>query len=239
MAKVAVGIIAGHQPHPKFSPPERSDEVIAVIHAAANTEGFISSPKDNVELARAYNSIVSFVLTNYAEATHILFMHTNLFSSPNLLSRLLSINETNVEGKNVVGALTFQQLPPHFPQAFVRESIDTYRILIDWGDTNAPIEVDAISMAYTLIPIEVFKGYEYPWFDGTQKSSCDLWMCLQAQLLGYRIIVDTASPCKGYYMGKEVTIDCFKRYQKAEIESSRRCNIEVPSDDNLKRLPSR
>jgi hypothetical protein len=59
-----------------------------------------------------------------------------------------------------------------------------------------PVEVDALGMGCTLIPVEVFRQVPRPWFAfqrneyGWNRITEDIWFCRQARAAGCRLWVD-------------------------------------------------
>lgn len=127
--------------------------------------------------------------------SHILFLDADNVWPHDLLTRLLPSHELGI-----VGGLYHLKKPPHEPVALRKAPDDDnpnmYEKLPHIHEEDGPVEVDALGMGCTLVPVALATQIERPWFrfqrddHGWMKVTEDLWFCQRAKAAGCRLWVD-------------------------------------------------
>jgi len=92
---------------------------------------------------------------------------------------------------------------------------------------NHPFEVDAAGTGVMLVRTEVFKKVPEPWFFSNTSLGEDIWFCLQAKKLGFKILCDPRIKVGHLGNPRVITEIEFLMANKKELEKIRAKEIEV------------
>ena len=182
-------------------------------------EGSNSFLCELVNVHNSRNDIVTKFLIDMPQATHLLFLDTDvILIQPDAIEQLLAL------GQPFVSALIVQKMPPFYPLMNLRVSPNTYRFAIRWLE-NQVIAVDAVGCGCMLIRRDVLQKFGPPWFL-FDKQSEDYRFCEWAQAAGIPILVHTGIKV-GHLGDKVYTVDDFKVFQQDEIQRSESMGVSV------------
>lgn len=124
--------------------------------------------------------------------SHILFLDTDHYHSPQTIKKLLS------HELPIVSGLSFLRTPPHEP-VMMKGEINAFSFINEWEE-NSLVQVDATGAASLLVDMEVFDKLKKPYFQFLEnpnpnilhKIGEDVAFCLKAKEAGYKIFVDTS-----------------------------------------------
>lgn len=168
---------------------------------------------------QARNNIVTKFLIDQPNATHLLWLDTDVIIQPGTIERLLSLNQPIVSG------VVVQKMPPFYPLMNVRIAPDTYRFAIQWP-RNEVIAVDAIGMGCVLTRRDVYQKTNPPWFSFAGKQSEDYYWCERCQAAGYQILADT-SVQPGHIGDYVYSLSDFYKHQTDELDRSKAMGVTI------------
>lgn len=139
-------------------------------------------PLSGFQLPFARNRIVEEALAYGSE--YVMFIDSDMTFPPDLILRLLK------HDKDLVNALAFRRIHPHYPCIFQwNEKDKCYETM---GYSGGLQEVDATGMAAHLIKTDVFKKMKKPWYYYRDHLfSSDLTFCENVRKAGFKIYSDT------------------------------------------------
>jgi predicted O-methyltransferase YrrM len=159
------------------------------------------------------------VLTAFrGEYSHILFLDADMVWPADVLDKMLRHH-----GRGIVSGLYHLKTWPHWPVALKgavwNEADQNYDYHYDEkvvsGDDMLRSQ-QLVGMGCTLVPMELFRRYERPWFkyqldgEGTSTITEDVYFCQQAQALGCPIWLDPSVEC-GHISQQPITGAWFDR----------------------------
>jgi uncharacterized membrane protein len=132
------------------------------------------------------------------QATHVLFVDSDIVFSPNHVIDLLEFNE------DIVGAAYSKRVEPIVPTAWTK--IDDWNSYIKVEEqTESHITVEAMALGFCLIKTPVFDRLELPWFQlgfhNNQYTGEDIEFFRKCNLAGIPIWLDIQTTCKLSHLG--------------------------------------
>jgi len=169
---VAIGIPSGDMVHADFAMS------LATLCFNAGARAFIVNAKSSLVMV-GRNQIVE--AARLAKATHLLFLDSDLTFPPDTLARLLA------HGKDIVGGLYTQRVPPHHPLGMTLEGEHV-------AVTNGLRPMKSMPTGCLLIRLSIFDQLPKPWFntgtDGDKILGEDFMFCERARQAGFEIWCD-------------------------------------------------
>lgn len=145
-------------------------------------------------IVKARNNIVKEVLKH--NFTHLFFMDSDMTFPENTLSRLLQ------HDKDIVAGLYTVKTPPFNSTAFSGGNGTGAWTSISPLSGDGLIEVEGIATGCLLVKREVLESMAWPWFwyeaspeEKDQMMTEDIYFCLMAKEMGYKIWCDTTLLC--------------------------------------------
>lgn len=176
--------------------PSQDYCAVGFAHDLARLAGFMGSTRPDVEvmlftsrgtiIPQQRTELVKYALK--AEATHILWLDSDMRFPKEVMNRLLSHNES------VVGANYSTRRPPITPTAAHPNNEYEYTT----PEANGLVEVTRMGMGCMLVDMTVYKTMTAPWFAlGYVPSQNDfvgedVFFCQKAKSFGFPILCDHA-----------------------------------------------
>lgn len=163
-------------------------------HDLARMAGFVGSTRPDIQLLlftsrgtiipQQRTSLVKDAIA--ADATHILWLDSDMRFPPDVLSRLLAHNET------IVAANYPTRRPPIVPTA----ASSVAGLIFTTHDSTGLEEVDRVGMGCMLVDMTVFKALDAPWFALGYLPKLndfvgeDVFFCQKAARHGFPTLID-------------------------------------------------
>lgn len=189
MAKVAVGIpLYGYVP--AFVYWRHLGWVVTCTVQTREMTGLLGS--ESCYLPAGRNRIVKDALEG--GFTHLFFLDQDVIVPPGTINKLLA------HKKPVVGALYYQKIAPHAPNAGSQNPDGTWQPLSNRQRNVELQRVDVIGMGATLIDLDVCRKLgEDGWFNMNGETGEDIMFCERVRKAGFSLWVDTT--IDAYHVG--------------------------------------
>jgi hypothetical protein len=169
---VALGIPSGDMVHADFAMR------LATLCLNPGARAFVINAKSSLVMI-GRNQIVE--AARLAKATHLLFLDSDLTFPADTLARLLS------HGKDIVGGLYVQRVPPHHPLGV---TLDGKHEAV----TEGLKQMQTMPTGCLLLKLEIFDKLPKPWFNtkqvGEKIMGEDYYFCERAREAGFHIWCD-------------------------------------------------
>jgi len=169
-------------------------------------------------VVKARNNMVKKLLKE--DFTHLFFMDSDMNFPENTLSRLLQ------HDLDIVGGLYSQKMPPFYTTIFKGKDVDISKEKADWDENSnghwstvnpkpgaGVIEVSAIGTGCLLIKRNVLEDMEWPYFwyeespdEKEEMMTEDVFFCIKAKNVGFKIHCDTSVLCGHVGLGSVTPI---------------------------------
>lgn len=137
-------------------------------------------------IPRLRNSIADVAIK--MEATHLLFVDSDMVFEDDALLRLLALD------RDVVGGLAVSRAAPYVPCVKKKDKDGVWMIYQGLEDGRFRSDCDGVGTGFLLIKMGVFKALEKPYFCmpplGDEFMGEDMYFCDKAKKAGYDICVD-------------------------------------------------
>jgi predicted O-methyltransferase YrrM len=169
--------------------------------------------------------------------SHILFLDADMVWPTDVLDRMLAHHQ-----RGIVTGLYHLKAWPHWPVALKSATFNPLEGQYDYRYDEGARAGDGllrpeqlVGMGCTLVPVEVFRRFERPWFayqvngEGTSTVTEDVWFCQQAAKLGCPIWLDPSVDC-GHVSQQPVTGAWFDRatYEMQMLSAGQRMARRSP-----------
>lgn len=202
---------------------------VAVMNASARGHQWLAdvSP-DRMLIEGARNAAVDAAL-QLPDLDGIVWVDSDMIIDPNAISRLLSY------GKDFVSGVYFQRIAPYWPLVTLHNpDINRFQFVVKWPD-NSVFPADGVGFGFCYTSLAMIRRIieespdvkERGLFhlmkcgDGSATFSEDFSFCRRANLLGYKVYVDTGLKLGHQGDPQVITYEDFKRvnpYQNGAAE---------------------
>lgn len=209
--------------------------MIGHVHPQAYLSHLSLSKPPGTAIAGVVRSMPDYARNSLVEQAlkfgydYIFFLDDDMVPEPDLLVHLLKIMESD-SSISVLSPFAYRRLPPYLPCVFRLRQDGKYDP-IDSRDEGI-IDVDATTMASTLVRSSVFRSVSFPWFEfkdgGEIRFSEDITFCRKVKEAGLRICVDTNRECLHISDNLLVGRDLYEAHSRLTRETTRRIIVHQP-----------